>query len=135
MPIDPEDQVRLHLIQSAEVASYISDRIYWIQLRERTTFPAATFQLVSRARTYVHGSMDPGGSGPHLMRLSFSIYDRSKATTKLIKDAMLRALKQFNACVNHQGGANFVLLERSVIDNESEPALYREIFDVNVWHS
>ncbi len=122
--------LRTFLLADATLTTLIGTRLYPLTLPQNPTLPAMTYQRISGERVHTAD----GAHGLNRARIQFDAW----ATTYLVAESVFEALrKRLDA---FRGAAGASIIQGAFVDSErdlyeSEPKLYRNTSDFDVWHN
>lgn len=140
MAADLSDAIRYHMETDATFAALVGGtgdaaRVYPVQLPQRVTYPAATYQLISQARTYAGG----GNAGLSPARVQFGVVSPTFATVVTVAEG-LRTLWEFYHGTVAATAGNVVILATLFLDQRdffdaaaNTSGLYTRQVDVRFW--
>ena len=140
-----EDQFFASMTADATVASYLgsgsSARLYDSQLPMNAVFPCAVYERISTVPQYTHGAPDNsnvfranlGNAGK--TRFQVTVFGdptavRPANSARQIAQAIIDAIKNFNAWDGTTRGPNQVLNQRGGVQPNTQPPIPFQRFDV-----
>jgi hypothetical protein len=140
MTDDLESAVRAALVNDSTIGTACTGtdgtvRIYAVQVKQESEFPAVTFHRVSTVRnqsigSYAHSGQPAGYSGRGWARFSFTIWSPEFSDTVELGSAVVKLIHSLDLA-GSGNSSNKILIERD--DREPESDVYKRIIDAQIW--
>lgn len=122
--------VRTLLLGDATVTGYVATRVFPLTLPQKVTFPAITYQRISRLDV---GSLE-GPSALARARVQVDVWAKTYDQAAAVGAAVRRRLNGYRGPVAGQEDVQGIRLETNRDEYDAEALLYRHTADFYVWH-
>lgn len=134
-----EQQFRTAMLANAAVAAALPGGLYEVQLPQNVpTYPVGSFQRISTQRNWVNAQ---GGQFSDFgwVRFQVDLWSNTETADDDVSQAaqaIIVALRTFNAYSSaSQGGSARVMNQRTHVEPNTQPPMWREMLDIQIWFS
>lgn len=124
-----EAAIRAHLIADAGLTALVGSRVYPMQLPQRPTLPAVTYQRISSTPTQHRGA---AAAGHERTRFQFDCWASDYDTTLAVRAALAAAMGTLVQANNPRIDVALLQGERDNIDTAA--GRWRATLDYFIWH-
>ena len=124
-----EQDLRTYLLAQAPVSALIGTRIFPLRLPQGVTLPAVTYQRISGVPVISHD----GASDLARARIQVDCWAASYAAMAGLAMAIRTALSGYRGPMGNNGATAARVINQIDL-SEPEPALWRRMIDVAIWH-